>query len=82
MTVLFLVFLQGFLPGYSLPDQPAAYNVTQSLHYQCPEEEHILQFQKILRDAGYRTFIRSSRGADISAACGQLASTGARDEQT
>ncbi len=57
------------------------YNVTQSLHYQCPEEEHILQFQKILRDAGYRTFIRSSRGADISAACGQLASTGTRDEQ-
>ncbi|MCJ7601558.1 MAG: 23S rRNA (adenine(2503)-C(2))-methyltransferase RlmN [Desulfobulbaceae bacterium] len=58
------------------------YNATQSLHYECPDEEHILQFQKILRDAGYRTFIRSSRGADISAACGQLASTGKRDEQT
>ena len=57
------------------------YNVTQSLHYQCPGEEHILQFQKILRDAGYRTFIRSSRGADISAACGQLAATGTKDEQ-
>jgi 23S rRNA (adenine2503-C2)-methyltransferase len=58
------------------------YNATQALHYECPDEEHILQFQKILRDAGYRTFIRSSRGADISAACGQLASTGKRDEQT
>ena len=58
------------------------YNVTKSLDYQCPGEEHILQFQKILRDAGYRTFIRSSRGADISAACGQLASTGAKNEQT
>jgi 23S rRNA (adenine2503-C2)-methyltransferase len=58
------------------------YNATKSLDYQCPGEEHILQFQKILRDAGYRTFIRSSRGADISAACGQLASTGAKNEQT
>jgi len=57
-------------------------NESASLDYQCPGEEDILQFQKILRDAGYRTFIRSSRGADISAACGQLASSGKRDEQT
>ena len=49
------------------------YNVSQALPYECPAEEDVLRFQKILRDAGYRTFIRSSRGADISAACGQLA---------
>lgn len=55
------------------------YNVSEALPYECPDEEDILRFQKILRDAGYRTFIRSSRGADISAACGQLA-TGPKEK--
>ncbi len=41
--------------------------------YTSPSRERVLQFQKILRDAGYTVFIRQSRGADISAACGQLA---------
>ncbi len=50
------------------------FNECEALEFRCPDEEDILIFQKILRDAGYRTFIRSSRGADISAACGQLAS--------
>jgi 23S rRNA (adenine2503-C2)-methyltransferase len=33
----------------------------------------ILAFQKTLRDAGYVTTIRKTRGDDIAAACGQLA---------
>jgi len=41
-----------------------------------PSKERILQFQKILRDNGYTVFIRTSRGEDISAACGQLAGKG------
>lgn len=41
--------------------------------YQSPDNDTILQFQKVLRDAGYTVFIRQSRGADIAAACGQLA---------
>ena len=41
--------------------------------YTSPSRDRVLQFQKILRDAGYTVFIRKSRGADISAACGQLA---------
>ncbi len=41
--------------------------------FACPASEDILAFQKVLRDAGFNTFIRQSRGADISAACGQLA---------
>jgi 23S rRNA (adenine2503-C2)-methyltransferase len=41
--------------------------------YKSPRHATILRFQKILRDAGYTVFIRQSRGADISAACGQLA---------
>lgn len=49
------------------------FNESESMPFQCPPEETILAFQKILRDRGFRTLIRSSRGADISAACGQLA---------
>jgi len=37
-------------------------------------------FQKILRDAGYTTTIRTTRGDDIGAACGQL--SGQVDDQT
>jgi len=37
-------------------------------------------FQKILRDAGYTTTIRTTRGDDIGAACGQL--IGQVDDQT
>ena len=32
-------------------------------------------FQDILHKAGYRTLLRNSRGADIAAACGQLATS-------
>lgn len=35
-------------------------------------EETILAFQNVLLEQGYSTFIRASKGADISAACGQL----------
>ena len=37
-----------------------------------PSHECILDFQKILTDAGVPTFIRASGGRDIAAACGQL----------
>jgi 23S rRNA (adenine2503-C2)-methyltransferase len=49
------------------------YNDSASPDYECPPVERILEFQKILRQTGLPTFIRSSRGADIAAACGQLA---------
>ncbi len=52
------------------------FNESEEMTYKCPSEEDILVFQKILRDRGLRTLIRSSRGADISAACGQLAGQG------
>ena len=50
-----------------------AMNPTENSPYVSPPEARILAFQKILRDQGYTVFIRQSRGADISAACGQLA---------
>jgi 23S rRNA (adenine2503-C2)-methyltransferase len=48
-------------------------NEAGSGKFTSPPHDRVLRFQKILRDAGYTVFIRQSRGADISAACGQLA---------
>jgi 23S rRNA (adenine2503-C2)-methyltransferase len=47
--------------------------------YTSPSRNRILRFQEILREANYTVFIRQSRGADISAACGQLAGKGGRE---
>ncbi len=50
------------------------YNESDSLPYERPDDDTVLRFSRILRRAGFTTIVRSSRGADISAACGQLAS--------
>ncbi|MEN8140205.1 MAG: 23S rRNA (adenine(2503)-C(2))-methyltransferase RlmN [Thermodesulfobacteriota bacterium] len=49
------------------------YNESAGLDYCRPGEEVIIEFKKILYQAGIRAFVRDSRGSDISAACGQLA---------
>ena len=43
-----------------------------------PDLRGVLDFQKVLVDAGYSCFIRRRRGDDVSAACGQLALLGAK----
>jgi 23S rRNA (adenine2503-C2)-methyltransferase len=43
-----------------------------------PQMLRVLEFQRVLCDAGYSCFIRRRRGDDVSAACGQLALQGAR----
>ncbi len=48
------------------------YNSGPGLPYRAPEFDRVLAFQKILMDRNIPTFIRISRGRDISAACGQL----------
>jgi 23S rRNA (adenine2503-C2)-methyltransferase len=40
--------------------------------YQRPSRNAVMRFHKILSDAGYVTTIRTTRGDDIDAACGQL----------
>jgi len=50
------------------------FNESESMPYRCPDQQTIKGFQHILRHAGFTTLIRNSRGVDISAACGQLAS--------
>ena len=49
------------------------YNESPSLPFRRPAKEQIELFQNILWQAGYTVLLRASRGADISAACGQLA---------
>jgi 23S rRNA (adenine2503-C2)-methyltransferase len=47
-------------------------NEAPDLEFRRPAREKVLAFQAILRKRGVETFIRRSRGDDISAACGQL----------
>ncbi len=58
------------------------YNESPGLKFESPSRERILQFQDILRAAHFSVFIRNSRGSDISAACGQLASSKKKDHNT
>jgi 23S rRNA (adenine2503-C2)-methyltransferase len=49
------------------------YNETDDLPFERPSDEKVELFQKALWKEGYTVLVRSSRGSDISAACGQLA---------
>jgi 23S rRNA (adenine2503-C2)-methyltransferase len=48
------------------------FNEFEGSEFKRPEESVILNFQKILLDHNHTVIIRQSKGADISAACGQL----------
>lgn len=48
------------------------YNESPHLPFERPDEEAILAFQEVLLQRDITAIIRKSRGADISAACGQL----------
>lgn len=54
------------------------FNATPETAFKASPEASILAFQARLLQHGYSTFIRASKGADISAACGQL--SGERQE--
>lgn len=49
------------------------YNESEDMPFLSPSDDTIELFQKTLWKAGYTVLVRTSRGADISAACGQLA---------
>jgi len=57
-----------------------AYNETAALSYRSSGQARAETFQRTLTGAGYLVLVRDSRGADIAAACGQLAK-GQRDAQ-
>ena len=48
------------------------FNPFPNSDYERSSRNAIYRFQKILRDAGYTATIRTTRGDDIDAACGQL----------
>ncbi len=48
------------------------YNAHPASGFEAPSMENVLAFQRIMIDAGLETFIRQSRGQDISGACGML----------
>lgn len=48
------------------------YNEVKGIEFGRPDDEDVLEFQRILRGARVNTHIRASRGRDIAAACGQL----------
>ena len=48
-------------------------NEAPEIPFSKPSRNRTYAFQEILRKAGYTVLIRTSRGDDISAACGQLA---------
>ena len=47
-------------------------NESSDLRFKRPDPATIARFQDILTERGIRSFVRKSRGDDISAACGQL----------
>ena len=57
------------------------YNENSSFDWRSPAREQVELFQKTLRDSGITALIRESRGADISAACGQLAAEMDEDDE-
>ena len=50
------------------------YNENPNIPFKRPSDKTVEEFRKILSSRGLLNFIRTSRGRDISAACGQLVS--------
>jgi 23S rRNA (adenine2503-C2)-methyltransferase len=48
------------------------FSPVKELPYQTPDKQNVIDFQNVLDEAGITTTIRTSKGSDISAACGQL----------
>jgi 23S rRNA (adenine2503-C2)-methyltransferase len=50
-----------------------AHNPAEQLDYHPPDEQRVLRFKSILESSGVSAYVRTPRGHDIYAACGQLA---------
>jgi len=50
-------------------------NAHERTEFTPPSKQAVMAFQKLLLHAGYNVFVRTPRGQDISAACGQLGET-------
>ena len=74
--------LTSILHGIRCKINLLPYNETETGEFKRPSQERIDAFQQILWDAGYTVIMRSSRGDDIGAACGQLAGKIAAEERS
>ncbi|HPU16173.1 MAG TPA: 23S rRNA (adenine(2503)-C(2))-methyltransferase RlmN, partial [Polymorphobacter sp.] len=61
---------------YNLPAKVnlIPFNPWPGSHYECSDDDRIQRFSKIIFRAGYSAPVRTPRGRDIMAACGQLKS--------
>ncbi len=64
--------MRGFRAHLNLIPYNSIGTSLSGVTYRRPSDERIVEFLKILRDNGVRTHIRTTRGDDVSAACGQL----------
>ncbi len=71
--------LVDFCSGMDVKVNIIEYNPVDGVPYQKSNPESIRQFQSILENSGIEVNIRRSRGKDIDAACGQLASKKEKD---
>ena len=65
--------LAALLRGVKCKINLIPYNNVAGLPFKAPERDKVTAFQTILIEYGYKAFIRREKGADIAAACGQLA---------
>lgn len=58
-----------------------AYNPSEGGPYEAPDPERVLAFESLLRAKGVTTILRRSKGQDIKAACGQLVTAHAMEQE-
>ena len=64
--------LIAFLIGVPCKVNLIAFNEAPGLPFRRPADQNVFRFSRALRDAGLSCSIRTTRGQDIQAACGQL----------
>lgn len=69
----FALVIVDQVPGCKMTVNLIPFNDIGQQLYRKPSEERVLAFQRRLQNRGIMTHIRSTRGDDESAACGQLA---------
>jgi 23S rRNA (adenine2503-C2)-methyltransferase len=73
--------LPKLLKGLSAKVNLIPYNSNADLGFTCPDKDKILSWNEKLNAMGVSSTIRWSKGADIKAACGQLATVSIRQSQ-
>lgn len=64
--------LAKLLEGLNVRINLISFNAFPGSEFSAPDQNRVLQFQKLLREYGFQCFIRKSKGEEILAGCGQL----------